>query len=233
MCNIDIIWEPFSWKEWKWTRRFVMWKCICGNIKKYSLSKLKSWYHKSCWCLQHIGSHWKSKHPLYKIYCWIIERCNNSNNPNYHRYWWRWIRCEWIEFEHFYNDMIWWYNEWLQIDRINNDWNYSKQNCRWVTSKQNCRNQSKTLMYKWISLRDYCDNNDISRNIVRHAIYHKWLDINYVIDNISTINSPSYIYKHYKSNRISYQVKIKWISYWYKKTEEDAIKHRDFLLSIQ
>jgi hypothetical protein len=37
----------------------------------------------------------------------------------------------------------WWHN--TQIDRINNDWDYCKENCRRVTAKENINNKSKTF----------------------------------------------------------------------------------------
>lgn len=234
MRNPKIIWEPYSKKIWKESRLYWLFLCdLCWNEKEINMSKYRSWDYKSCWCMKINYWHWKTNDPLYKIYHWILDRCNNKNIKSYKRYWWRWIKCEWKNFIDFYVDMLHWYKKWLQIDRINNDWNYSKINCRWVKPKENCRNTSKTIIYKWMSLRDYCDNNNISRNIVKHAIYHKWLDIDYVINNISTVNAPSYIYKHYKWNKVKYQVKIKWKSHWYFKTEREAEEVRDFLLSIQ
>ena len=35
-----------------------------------------------------------------------------------------------------------------QLDRINNDKGYSKDNCRWVTPAENSRNRSSTVMTK-------------------------------------------------------------------------------------
>lgn len=89
----------------------------------------------------------KIYYKFYDIYYWIIYRCNNPNNKDYKYYWWRWIKCEWNSFSDFYNDMYddyikWWNTHWFwkwdcQIDRIDNDWNYCKSNCRRVSSKQN------------------------------------------------------------------------------------------------
>ena len=84
----------------------------------------------------------------FKTVFWDIKhRCNNPKAKYYHRYWWRWIKCLRNTFEDFYNDMYESYighvNEyglWMkytQIDRIDNDWNYCKENCRWVTAKEN------------------------------------------------------------------------------------------------
>lgn len=82
---------------------------------------------------------------LRRIYAGIKHRCNNPNDKCYNRYWWRWIKCLRKTFEDFYNDMHVSYEEhyneyWeknTQIDRIDNDWHYCKENCRWVTVKEN------------------------------------------------------------------------------------------------
>ena len=44
-----------------------------------------------------------------------------------------------------------WYNDKLQLDRVDNNKWYSKDNCRWVTAKQNCNNtrKNKIITYNW------------------------------------------------------------------------------------
>lgn len=60
---------------------------------------------------------------------------------------WKWISvCErWNWFPNFVEDMYSLYSEWLELDRINNDWNYCPENCRWVTKSENCKNRWKTM----------------------------------------------------------------------------------------
>ena len=87
------------------------------------------------------------RYRLYEVRNNMVKRCNNKNHPRYWDYWWRWIKILRNNFDEFYYDMVEWYiqhtNEhWfgsknVQIDRIDNNWHYCKENCRWVTAKQN------------------------------------------------------------------------------------------------
>lgn len=82
---------------------------------------------------------------LRRIYAGIKHRCNNPNDKCYKYYWWKWVKCLRKTFEDFYNDMHTSYKEHYdkygemdtQIDRIDNNWNYCKSNCRRVTAKEN------------------------------------------------------------------------------------------------
>ena len=97
------------------------------------------------------------KHGLCKtrIYrCWadMKARCNNPNNPFYHRYGGRGITVcnEWNQdFLSFYEWAIKnGYREDLSLDRINNDGNYEPLNCKWSSQHEQSMNkkhlQSKT-----------------------------------------------------------------------------------------
>jgi len=72
--------------------------------------------------------------PLYNVWVNLKQRCNNPRNPNYDRYGERGISfCQkWESFEKFKADMGEGYKPGLTLDRINNDGDYCKSNCRWV-----------------------------------------------------------------------------------------------------
>jgi hypothetical protein len=73
----------------------------------------------------------------------MIQRCTNTNNKKYIHYGNRGINVcdEWLDsFESFYTDMGE-QPEGLQIDRIDNNKGYSKENCRWTTSSVNQKNR--------------------------------------------------------------------------------------------
>jgi len=77
---------------------------------------------------------------LYNSWAGMKQRCNNMNNSNYKNYGGRGISYpqKWELFYGFSEDML---NTWkpgLEIDRIDKDGNYSKENCQWLSKEENC-----------------------------------------------------------------------------------------------
>lgn len=91
-------------------------------------------------------THGKSRHPLYRVWCAMRDRCYRKTDKRYIRYGGRGITvCKaWLSnFSSFYKWCI--LNGWqkgLQIDRKKNDGNYSPSNCRFVEQKYNIRNSA-------------------------------------------------------------------------------------------
>lgn len=131
----------------KWQYRMFRCECECWNIHDAKLILLTQWAIKSCWCIvkswNHKISHWMTWTRIYRIWRNILTRCNNKNIVQYKDYWWRWIKCEWKTFQEFYDDMKEWYSDDLSIDRIDNDWNYCKENCKWSTRSEQNNNTRK------------------------------------------------------------------------------------------
>jgi hypothetical protein len=74
------------------------------------------------------------------------SRCYNKNNPDYHYYGGRGvIVCkEWLSsFEDFYQDMGPKPKLGYSLDRINNNKNYSPDNCKWSTWTEQANNRRK------------------------------------------------------------------------------------------
>lgn len=134
-------------------------ECGCGDISKYYTSNVQrgnTTRCKSCAIKsrgekrrKHCCSEtFKDSNPegaaTYKVWSEMKRRCLNGNNDRFSDYGGRGIKVcnSWINsFESFIEDMGFRPSSDHQIDRINNDGNYEKSNCRWATRKQNARNK--------------------------------------------------------------------------------------------
>lgn len=139
-------------------------QCDCGNTTIAAASRLKNGLSNSCGCLRidkvktanvthGITCQKKDKPRIPKIYqTWanIKTRCTNPKTPYFDSYGGRGIKVceEWMnDFQAFYDwAMSNGYKEGLQIDRIDNDGDYTPENCRWVTKTINANNKRNNLL---------------------------------------------------------------------------------------
>lgn len=176
--------EPYLSKKWvKHSLRKVLCKCECWKEKVMRFCHFRNGSIKSCWCIVWWkNTHWLHKTRIYNIWCWMKARCNNKNEPAYKNYWARWIAYNHKRetFEWFLEDMEEWYLDNLTLDRIDNDWNYCKENCRRATRKEQNRNSRscKYYMYNWIKvcLWELYEIAWVTRSAMEWRL-KKWLDI--------------------------------------------------------
>lgn len=139
-----------------------LFKCDCGNEKVLSADSVKRERTKSCGCLAKdilSGNKRNLKHGMegtetYWSWGSMKQRCLNKNDKHYKWYGARGITIcdEWLGkkgFENFYKDM----GEKPKnksLDRIDNNGNYCKSNCRYATQKEQMNNMRRNhfLTYK-------------------------------------------------------------------------------------
>jgi len=171
-------------------------KCDCGNIRNVLIYSLLNKRSKSCGC-------WKieerlsrfdhgmcrkingknNKNRFYVIYCNIRSRCNGHKD-----YKGRDIKiCDkWLDFKNFRDDM---YKSYLKhveefgeknttIDRMDNDGNYYKKNCRWATQKeqQNNKRNNYSITYKGQTrnIAQWAKELNFHFNILHNRIIRGW-----------------------------------------------------------
>jgi len=115
---------------------------------------------------------------LYEIYYGIKKRCYNKNCARYKDYGGRGIvMCEeWLNGIDYFID---WalsngYEDGLTIDRINNDGNYSPDNCRWATYMEQGNNTRRNVYVEYNgevkSLTTWCRELNLNYDMVHGRI---------------------------------------------------------------
>lgn len=128
--------------------------CDCGNLVVVAIGNLRSGHTKSCGCHKikmlsdRMSTHRLTNHPLHKLWLDMIKRCYQKSCKSHKDYGGRGIEMceEWRgDFINFYNWAKSRCEDGMQIDRINNDGNYTPSNCRFVSQKQNARNKRNNV----------------------------------------------------------------------------------------
>lgn len=93
-------------------------------------------------------THGMSKTKVYKVWAEMKQRCDNPNSRYYYNYGGRGISYvkRWIRFENFLKDMGQ-PPAFRSLDRINNDDNYCKKNCKWSTRSEQMNNTRHTNFF--------------------------------------------------------------------------------------
>lgn len=137
-------------------------RCLCGRSTTVNGAYLRYGHTKSCGCLRaQTASKNFRKHGLhvsaeYRIWRHMKTRCLNPKCPAFHRYGGRGIKIHrsWKNsFAEFLRDMGRRPTKRHSIDRIDNDGNYCRRNCRWALPAMQANNKSnvKRITFKTIT----------------------------------------------------------------------------------
>jgi len=169
-------------------------RCDCGNYVSILVTSLNSGNTKSCGCLhkditrnlftKHGHNKPKQRSLTYTTWDKMLQRCNNSNNNRYNHYGGRGIKiCDRWQgkdgFVNFLADMGERLDKKYSIDRIDNNGDYCKENCRWITMKEQNRNCSRNIILDFHGetkcLEDFARQYSIHPEVLRYRICKaKW-----------------------------------------------------------
>lgn len=153
--------EPIGfvgWREFPSGNRQRLWKfkCDCGKEHVALLHNVKRGHTTSCGCYLNQrrieahtthGDNRKGKRTkLYTVWATMKQRCEDVNYRHYPRWGGRGIKILWASYEEFKRDMGPSFQPGLQIERVNNDGHYCKENCKWATAKEQARNRSSNVL---------------------------------------------------------------------------------------
>lgn len=165
--------------------RYFLCECKCGNKKEILLNSLRRNRTKSCGCLRdHLTSKRRKKHgmresPTYNSWSSLLQRVTNHKCKSYKNYGGRGINvCDrWKKFENFYEDMGDKPTD-RSLDRIDNNGNYCKENCRWATKMEQANNtrSNRFIAHKGVShtVAEWSKILKVNNNLIKDRIKAGW-----------------------------------------------------------
>ena len=123
--------------------------CACGGFvvrQKNNLDQGGEYQCCGCTINPAMKTHGMRSHDLYQTWSSMVGRCSNPNDTDFHNYGGRGITvcARWRDINAFIEDMSP-KPDGTSLDRIDNNGNYSPDNCRWSTQTQQSNNMSRNV----------------------------------------------------------------------------------------
>lgn len=118
--------------------------------------------------------------PLYKKWMAMKRRCLNPKDISYKNYGGRGIAiCEkWLSFEGFNEDMSSSFTPGMSLERIDNNGNYEKNNCKWIPLDEQAKNKRSVVLYehggKRMSVGEWEKVLGVKRGTIRARVRNGW-----------------------------------------------------------
>lgn len=123
--------------------------------------------------------HGMAKTKIYVTWANMKARCLNNAHPSYHHYGRRGITvCErWLDFKNFYADMgeI---PEGMTLDRIDNNGDYSLENCRWADWHEQANNRRNNKFFEFegikLTLKEWSEKLELNHQTLLNRLRRGW-----------------------------------------------------------
>lgn len=166
-------------------KRFWRCQCQCGKTHAVKEFYLVSGYTKSCGCLRGAKqkTHGLSKHPSYFVHSGMMRRCYNPKCKAWPNYGGRGIKVaeRWHDVAEFIKDVGVPTTPKHQIDRVDNNGDYSPDNWRWSTPSEQRMNMrtNRVLEIDGVSktITAWARQNRLSPSMVFTRIHRGWSEI--------------------------------------------------------
>lgn len=168
-------------------RGYGIYKCDCGKEVRKRHSDIKRGINLNCGCkriekvVKSNTIHGLTHHRIFNVWSNMIDRCTNIKHKAYKDYGDRGIAvCErWQSPKNFIEDMYPTFQEGLSLDRIDNNQEYSPDNCRWATHTIQQRNTRKIQQHNTSGYRGVSFHTTHKRWISRIGINKKLIHLGY------------------------------------------------------
>lgn len=179
--------DPYVSPSMKYKARRFVCKCECGKEKLVRESTLASGESTSCGCYaaeqasKLLRTHGLSKHKLYNVWHDMTRRCTDPTRKDYKHYGGRGITiCSDWQGENglvnFLRDMESAYLDTLELERLDVNGNYTKDNCTWVSHREQVINRRPmnsgfdanfiTFHGKTLCLSQWADETGINSSVI-------------------------------------------------------------------